>query len=234
MLMKVRTINWKKYFLEFLSIFVAVIAAFALNNWNDNRRDQVSETKILTEIKNGLQLDLEDIKGNMGGHEMSVRACHVFRDVIEDRPIAQDSIGFHYILLVRDFTSIMNRTGYESLKSKGLEIIQNDSLRFRIISLYDYNYQILYKLEEVATEMRTFLSFYDEINEVLSPHFKFNERGIPKSINQPLNLTSAEKNRIYAALWRIENNRRFKLYRYQQTVDEIKSLIQQIEHELQE
>lgn len=33
--------NWKKYGIEFLSIFIAVIAAFALNNWNDNRRDRI-------------------------------------------------------------------------------------------------------------------------------------------------------------------------------------------------
>lgn len=232
--MEFRSINWKKYFFEFFSIFVAVIAAFALNNWNDNRRDHLSETKILAEIKNGLHLDLEDIKGNTLGHEFGVRACQVFRDVIENRPIAQDSIGLHYIFLLRDYTSIMNSSGYESLKSKGLEIIQNDSLRFRIISLYDYNYQILYKLEEAAPEMRSFVNYYNPIHQILSPYLTYNERGILRSVKQPLNLSKAEKSIVYDALWRMENNRRFKRFRYQQTVEDIKSLIQQIEFELEQ
>ena len=50
--------NWRKYSVEFLSIFTAVISAFALNNWNDNRKDQNAEQKILIEIKNGLEKDL--------------------------------------------------------------------------------------------------------------------------------------------------------------------------------
>ena len=57
--------NWKKRGGEFLSIFVAVISAFALNNWNDNRRDANSENKILVEISNGLEKDLVDIQLNV-------------------------------------------------------------------------------------------------------------------------------------------------------------------------
>ena len=46
--------KWKKYIFEFLSIFIAVISAFALTNWNDNLNSRHSEQKILTEIKNGI------------------------------------------------------------------------------------------------------------------------------------------------------------------------------------
>jgi hypothetical protein len=230
--MKLRLSNWKKYLFEFLSIFIAVVAAFALNNWNDNRRDRISETKILTEIRNGLKLDLEDIQGNMMGHRFGLRACTIFRDLIDDQPVSQDSLAFFYTVLVRDFTSIMNRTGYESLKSKGLEIIENDTLRFQIISLYDYNYQIMYKLEEVAPEMQAFLSFYDEINQVISPYLRFNDQGRMIGVSQPMNLNAQAKNAVLSALWRIENNRRFKLIRYQQTIEAVRRLIGNIEKEL--
>ena len=53
--------SWKSYLLEFFSIFIAVISAFALNSWNENRRDYNAETKILSEISNGLQKDIKDI-----------------------------------------------------------------------------------------------------------------------------------------------------------------------------
>jgi hypothetical protein len=42
---KSRSENWKKIGIEFLSVFIAVISAFALNNYNENRRAKISEIK---------------------------------------------------------------------------------------------------------------------------------------------------------------------------------------------
>ena len=52
-----KTFSWKKYVFETLSIFIAVVSAFALNNWNLNRRDRVSEKKLI-EVKNGIENEL--------------------------------------------------------------------------------------------------------------------------------------------------------------------------------
>ena len=65
--MKIKKAKWKKYSFEFLSIFVALISAFALNNWNDNRKDSLAESKILLEILNGLEKDKKDIELNVKG-----------------------------------------------------------------------------------------------------------------------------------------------------------------------
>ena len=54
--------KWKKYIIEFLSVFVAVVSAFALTNWNDNRKSSHSEQKILTEIRNGISIDKQDFE----------------------------------------------------------------------------------------------------------------------------------------------------------------------------
>ena len=42
---KIKIKNWGKYTIEFFSIFIAVVTAFALNNWNDNRKADNSEKK---------------------------------------------------------------------------------------------------------------------------------------------------------------------------------------------
>ena len=66
--------KWKKYIFEFLSIFIAVISAFALTNWNNNLNSRHSEQKILTEIKNGIGIDKQDFGGNIIGHNLSLKA----------------------------------------------------------------------------------------------------------------------------------------------------------------
>lgn len=226
-------INWKKYTLEFFSIFIAVISAFALNNWNDNRRDSQSEEKILKEIKNGLLLDLKDIATNKSGHEYGINTCEKFRKLINNEAVDQSSILRDYTILVRDFTSIMNMSGYESLKSKGLEIVKNDSLRFQIISLYDFEYQIIDKLEEGATEMQSFENYFKPINDILYPFMEYDENGRFNGFSKNMKLTELEKKEILSYLWRIERNRSYKMIKYKDIEEKIELLVDNIDKELE-
>ena len=226
---KQKRLKWQAYLFEFLSIFIGISLAFALNNWNEERRDGISEKKILQEIRNGLQLDLHDISVNKSGHELGIQAILLFRDLIENKPIDQTNIARMYTVLTRDFNSIMNLTGYESLKSKGLEIIKNDDVRFQIIALYDYYYEIIYKIEEEAFEMQSFQNYFGPINALLYPSMQFDEQGRLLAIQQPIELSDAEKKRVYSFLWRIENNRLFKLQRYQMIEEKIQALIDAID-----
>ena len=58
-----------------------------------------------------------------------------------------------------DYISIQNISGYETLKSNGLELIRDDSLRFEIITLYEYDYSILKKFEEEYENIMPFISW---------------------------------------------------------------------------
>lgn len=224
--------NWKKYTFEFLSIFIAVIAAFALDNWNDNRRDRNTEVKILKEIENGLIKDIEDIQLNMGGHKEGLQACSYWRNVANDRAVNLDSLGIYYLSLTRDFISIQNVSGYESLKSKGLEIIKDDSLRYEIISLYEYDFNILRKFEEEYQEMQFHKSFYKEINTLIAPNLVFDSLGRLGGIDLPLNLSESDKKIFLANLWKIEVNRRFILYYYSGVEKKIVEINKRIEQRI--
>ena len=159
--------NWKKYVFEFLSIFVAVISAFALNNWNDNRNSKNTERKILTEIKNSIEIDVKDFSSNISGNKLSLRADEVFRDLIKNIKVSQDSIGLYYTALFRDYIPIINKSAYESFKSNNIKIITNDSLRLEIITLYDYYYSIIEALEYEVQEMQSYANYFSKINSML-------------------------------------------------------------------
>ncbi len=228
---KIRIKNWGKYGFEFLSIFIAVISAFALNNWNENRKDANSENKILTEIANGLEKDLGDIKLNKYGHEAGLAACEYFRKGLAGQSVEHDSIMIHFFNLTRDFVSIQNIAGYETLKSKGLELVKNDSLRFEIISLYEYDYNTLRKLEEEYAEMQFQESYFKEINKELAPNFRINDDGNIIGINSPLEIENSERNKLLLYLWKIQSNRIFILQFYSEIEDKIKSVKEKIDNE---
>ena len=216
--------RWKKYVWESLSIFAAVLSAFALSNWNDSRQNKLSEQKILAEIENGIELDIGDLSGNLKGHELSMRANAVFVDYSLNKTVPQDSILIFYLALLRDYSAVINRSGYESLKASGMKTIKNDSLRFQIIKLYDFHYNIIEKLEDGIYEMQSFPNYFEPINGLLSEYMIFDEEGKFMGFQPKANLTDSEQKELLSYLWRLRNNRAFKMMRYEQVLKEMEQV----------
>lgn len=206
---------WKKYAFEFISIFVAVVAAFALERWNDGRKDAAAEQGILREISNGLRKDLEDIRLNMAGHRDGLNACRYWRRAVLGDSVSMDSLPRYTFSLTRDFVSIQNSSGYQSLRSRGLELIADDSLRSDIIALYEYDLEILAKLEEDYDELQLHAAYYPDFSEVVVPHLSFSAQGLPQGLEVPLQLEPADRARMLMDLLKIEQNRGFILQYYQ-------------------
>lgn len=218
--------TWKKYGIEFLSIFIAVISAFALNNWNDSRKSNIAEEKILTEIYDGLKKDLIDITENVNGHKQGVKAVIYFRNLIAKKKVDHDSLPQYYFTLTRNFFLLQNTSGYETLKSRGLEIIGDDALRSSIISMYEYDYNILKKLEEEYSEMQFHEHYFKEINQILTRSFIFDkDKKNIIDIETPLKISKNEEKKLLTYLWKIQMNRKFTLQCYEQTKEKIEKII---------
>lgn len=230
---KPRFTGLNKFLLEFLSIFIGVFAAFALDNWNEDRKDHITEMSILQEINNGLKQDLLDIQVNTKGHEYGIIAIQHFRNIVLNVPVNNDSITFHYFNLFRDFVSVQNNSGYETLKSKGLEIISNDSLRSKIIALYEGDYNTIRKLEEEYDELQFQENYYKDFNTKLAPYYLLDSLGTLKDMAFPVTLTTSDKNQVLSDFWKMQNNRVFIIQYYLEVEKRIKALQAEIDKELQ-
>ena len=229
--MKFKKPKLGRYFFEFVSMFLAVISAFALNNWNENRRDDLAEEKILTEISNGLKLDLIDFKANKFGHKKGLEAIAYFKNILNGIPVKQDSILYIHTYLTGDNFSIINVSGYEALKSKGLEIIKNDSIRSQIISIYENDYRLLKNYEESSPMNQAFQNYYFPIENILAEYFVYDEPGALVGIKTPVNISLKEKNLILSYLLRLFISRSNKLYEYNRIEEKVKKLLKDIEEE---
>lgn len=228
-----RRIHWGRYFFEFLSIFIGVSLAFAMNKWNEDRRDAQSASKILIEIKNGLEQDKEDMKANIRGHNIGIKANTITKQwVIGQNPIPDSLSIFYKKILLRDFISIQNNSAYESLKSKGLELIGNDSLRMKIIELYDFYYEILDKIEEHYAENQYHNSYFHKINDIVAPYLVYDSEGNFSNVKPLSAISRVEKNKLFMYLEKIKYNREFTIVQYNSVVLKIDSLITHIDQEL--
>lgn len=214
----------KKFGFEFLSIFVSIFAAFSLDNWNENNKERHTETKILAEIHKGLGQDIKDINLNEQGHKFGLRSVQYFNDILLDKKPNTDSLPIYYFALLRDFISIQNISGYETLKSKGLEIIEDDSLRTQILALYENDFTALKKLEEDYAELQFHSHYFNDFNDILTPTIIFDTSGKMAGLHYPLQLNEKAKKKLLIDLWKIKNNRLFILTYYNEVKNKIELL----------
>jgi hypothetical protein len=219
---------------EIILVVIGILIALSINTWNENRKSVNVQNSILREIENGLDKDVVDMNHNINGHQQGLQASAYFNKIINNRPVDMDSVAYQYTKLLRGFASLQNTSSYESLKSRGLEIIQNDSLRLQIISLYEEDYATLKVLEERYPENQHYDHFFDQINTIIVPHLMFDETGKLTSIQLPLQLDETSKKSMQSYLWKINYNRHISVSKYEQVLQKIKGLREQIELELNE
>lgn len=196
-------INWKTYLFEFLSIFLAVCLAFILDRWNDDRKDGIAENKILKEIYNGLERDSLDIANDEQYFKIAFSGLKYFNKIIDGENIQNDSLVTFYFLFSRESIVVQNKSGYESLKSRGLETIKNDSLRSKIIELYEVDYELSRKFNEEHSEYKFMQNYFHKINDAIAPNFEYDSTNNIKGIKLPLELSEKERKLLKSYLWKI-------------------------------
>ena len=210
----------RKFAYDFFTVFLGVLLAFALGQWSSKLQLKKQEQHLLKAIDKELEQDLGDVRLNIQGHESSLQATKYFARLLRE-PLTEkdnDSLYLHYHLLLRQYITIQHSAAYENLKSLGLNLIQNDSLLNTIVSLYDFHYETILKLEESYRPMQ----FYEKqaaFTQFLAKNLQFEDREQGKGIIWKRPLSSLpEEERItwlmYLADMRL--NRTFMLEEYKE------------------
>lgn len=129
--------------------------AIWFNNWNERGKARQIEVQSLRELRDALQQDLEDIKENSWGFQQRVKLFSSLIEHMEQRLPYNDSLQQKLIYLQGFTFLVSNIAPYETLKSRGLETITNDSLRLEIATYYDVNYEIILANEKEHREHYT-------------------------------------------------------------------------------
>ena len=228
-----KTTKYFKYAIgEIILVVIGILIALSINNWNENRKTAIIEKNILIEISNGLKKDLIDINHNVQGHLSGINSVKYWTKIINTENVNTDSVQIEYHRLLRTYASIQNTSSYESLKSRGLELVRNDSLRLKIISLYEEDYKIVSLSEADYYEYQFYENYFKDINTLVSPNFIFDSGGDIASIEQPLELNEKEKKQFLSYLMKIRTSRERTLLMYDALELKIKKLIHLIDSEI--
>ncbi len=123
--------------------------ALQIDNWNQHRIASEEELHILKALKIGLEADMEDLKFNEKRIQSSISSANVVIQNLENNQPYRDSIADYIGDMMFPVMFVHSTSAFETLKSKGINLIKNDSLRDEIINVYDSGYSFFLKNESL-------------------------------------------------------------------------------------
>jgi hypothetical protein len=179
---------------EITLVVIGILIALSINNWNEARIQQQKEIVNLVELKKGLENDLitEFIPGIDKYNFVGNAAKNVLNIYNNSETFPDDSLSKYFrTSVLGEWNFIFNVATYENLKSTGIDIISNDSLRTKISSLYSNEYP-----ELIARGERVLRYYENELRPFLQNNFNLYDSMLSKDEVENLRGNIQISNRI--------------------------------------
>lgn len=141
--------KWPEYLLEIIVLVIGIYGAFAVDNWNEQRKDRKQEIKILKSLKSDLSIEFTNNNNFKKLREEKAKACAflLFDSIPKSRNEIVNYINqYSTVLFWR--TYVPNNNTFKELVSSGnLSLISNDSIRYYLQEL-DNKYKAISNGEE--------------------------------------------------------------------------------------
>ena len=132
--------RWKHAIGEIVLIVLGVLIALAVNNWNASRQQRRVELTVLAQLRAALVGDLSALRAVDDAVRVREKRIEMLLADLDRGVVTGDSADVRFGAVLRIWELRLNRSLYETLKAKGLDLISNDSLRLRVAALYDNTY----------------------------------------------------------------------------------------------
>ena len=135
-----RVPNWKHAVGELALIVSGILIALGANSWYESRQVRQDEIQILDQISQSLNEDYETLLNRTERITRFAATSDRLYDFLQsDEPMNEAHPAM--FSAVNGFTAIQFQTApFEALRSKGFDLVSNESLRLGLIELYDAIY----------------------------------------------------------------------------------------------
>ena len=157
---------------EFFLVFLGILIALQVDNWNHNRQERKLEKVLLSEMRANLEQDLVDIDFNLLVKRNCIQSNQVVMEYLDTDLPWNDSLIRHFGGLIQGTVFANNTSTYESLKSIGIDLVRNDELRQLITFVYSARYKHI-----DAKEAESLQANFDFLYPTLKQHLEFLPRG---------------------------------------------------------
>jgi len=159
---------------------IGILLALQVNNWNNERVNRSEEKKILEGMYHTLGTDFIQFQSGLKRAALSEKRIKTLQELIRS-DIKVDSINILCGAVYGMHSFNLNSSSYEVLKSRGLNLIKDDSIRQLIVKVYDTHLKYIIGINTVENNV---------IFDVLRPYYlenfsniRFLKNADPKDLN---------------------------------------------------
>lgn len=202
---------------EIALVMIGILLALQVNNWNQQRKDKIKEKKLLQEYRSELNYNLEiamTLKQHMLDRSI---CCQLLLETIDQEKPYHDSWSTCSYVLTRSMDSQLSHTVYNSIESKGIDVISDDILKLRILNLHALNYQ---RLEgRISNQV-------SNINDYGRPIVRHKMKPVSYGVHVPIDYDELVKD---VSLWNILKTLNGNFKNIAEFLDEIQNEIKEID-----
>ncbi len=151
---------------EIVLVVIGILIALQINNWNEVRKFKNLEIVTLIEIQKGLN---QALKENERAEKANMKTIESYKILLEhfDKKIPySESLNTKFRLLLGWQEPDFSYSGFEIFKSRGPDLISNDSIKIKLLEIYEEKIQFLVN-DHNKTE-------WDYNNTVMTPFYTDN------------------------------------------------------------
>ncbi|WP_425389882.1 hypothetical protein [Ekhidna sp.] len=222
--------KWPEYLLEILVITIGILGAFSLNSWNENRVSREVEQTLLIDLRSDLEKTITNFRHDTVINSSYLRNIETIQRFIDEDLPYTELLDSCFGSLAGWRSPYITSTAYETLKSRGIEIIQDRNLRNAIVNLFE-------------GELTFITSDYDRAEWVLyeSDMIPFHTKNIRRlddpanKLARPNDFESLKKNVEFINLLSMSARlRKIGIGHYQKSLESLIEVLAQIDQQLHE
>ena len=228
---------------EIILVVFGILIALQVNNWNENRKERLKEINIYNEILSELRVSKVEIEYDMNQQVKGIETTEILKQHLLNKRPLHETIKNQLLQSAENTQFYAKTSGYENLKSLGLDLLQNDTIRMAISSLYELDFM---RLRNIGEEYDQFDNIKLQMSPFLVKHITVDPNafsdlnGIQSSLNLKTNQIKIKDYKsmindgdLLITLQKSIFDRAHKISLHEEVLNDTKITIQLIENELE-
>ena len=151
---------------EIVLVVIGILIALQINNWNEIRKFKNLEIVTLIEIQKGLNQALKENERAEKENIWTIESYKILLEHFDKKLPYSQSLNTKFRLLLGWQEPDFSYSGFEIFKSRGPDLISNDSIKIKLLEIYEEKIQFLVN-DHNKTE-------WDYNNTVMTPFYTDN------------------------------------------------------------